>query len=102
MGLKSLGIVIASDRYPQYVGPLVRAAHAKGVAVHVHLTGLGVRLIQSIALDALANVAQITICRSSADTQRVPVQLQMRYTQMLTRADEMVRLINECDRHVVL
>lgn len=100
--MKTLGIVIASDRYPQYIGPMVRAAHAKGIAVHVHLTGIGVRLIQSIEIDALADVAQITICRSSADTQQIPALLQMRYSQMLTRSDGMVRLINDCDRHVVL
>jgi hypothetical protein len=81
---------------------MVQAACAKGVAVHVHLTGTGVRLIQSIAFDALAKSARITICQSSADTQRIPSQLLMRYAQMLTQADEMVRLINECDRHVVL
>ena len=100
--MKTLGIVIASDRYPQYVGPMIQAAHAKGVAVHVHLTGTGVRLIQSLSLDALADVAQITICRSSADTQQMPAQLQLRYSQMMARSDEMVRLIDECDRHVVL
>lgn len=100
--MKTLGIVITTDRYPQYIDSMVRAAHAKGVTVHVHLTGVGVRLIQYLAFDALSELAQITICRRSADTEQLSVQLQMRYAQMLTAADEMLRLINECDRHLVL
>ena len=81
---------------------MVQAALANGVAVHVHLTGTGVRLISTIAFEALTDLARITICRRSADIQRIPVQQQERYAEMLTRADEMVRLMNECDRHVVL
>ena len=100
--MKTLGILITSDRYPQYIVPMVRAAHARGLAVHLHLTGCGVRLIQSIDLDTLTELARITICRDSAASHRMTDRLAGRYARLLTRADEMVRLIHGCDRHVVL
>ena len=100
--MKTLGILITSDRYPQYIGPMVRAAHAKGLAVHMHLTGPGVRLIKSIDLDTLTELARITICRYSTDVHQVTDRLRKRYEQMMTRTEEMMRLIDNCDRHVVL
>jgi len=100
--MKTLGILITSEQFAKYAAPMVRAAHAKGVAVHIHLTGSGVLLTRSTDFDTLAQLAQITICRESAVFHQLKDQLRVDLGKLLARPDQMSRLMERCDRHVVL
>lgn len=100
--MKTLGILITSDRFLEYVVPLVEAAKAKGLMVHIHLTGSGVRLTQSNDYANLAQKTQITICQDSAASYQIKDKLKAGHGELLARPDQMSRMINRCYRHVVL
>ena len=100
--MKTLGILITSDLFLEYVVPLVRAAKAKGLMVHIHLTGSGVRLTQSTDYENLTQMARITICHDSAVSYQIRDKLKAGPGELLARQDQMTRMIKQCYRHVVL
>lgn len=55
-----LGILVNTDRHPDYVLQLARAARERGKAVFVHFTGAGLRLADGAFLEALAGLAALS------------------------------------------
>ena len=55
-----LGILVNSDRYPQYVLELCRAAQMRGRQVSVHFTGAGLPLADGPLVEALEGLAHIS------------------------------------------
>jgi hypothetical protein len=55
-----LGILVSSDRHPEYVVQLARAARERGKSVFVHFTGSGLRLADGAFLAALAGLATLS------------------------------------------
>lgn len=100
--MKTLGILITSDQCPQHILPMVRAAHARGLTVHMHLTGAGVCLIPTINLDVIKKLARITICRDSAAFHKIHSRIHEVYDPMMIRAGQLADIISQWDRHVVL
>lgn len=100
--MDSLGIFITSDHHPDYLWPLARAAREKGLTVHLHFSGSGVRLVHPVDSNQWSAWAQITVCRESAALFQVQRRLEAHRPQWLVPSGRMARLIRECDRHLFL
>lgn len=55
-----LGILVNSDRHPEYVLELCRAARMRGRQVSVHFTGAGLGMAEEPLLEALEGMAHIS------------------------------------------
>ena len=55
-----LGILVNSDRHPEYVLELCRAARMRGRQVWVHFTGAGLHLAEGSLIEALEGLAHIS------------------------------------------
>lgn len=104
MQMKSLGLLITSDRYFHYVIALVRAAHTKGVAVHVHLSGAALQLADHPEFQELEMMAKITNSSSSGDGSPLPAKNDDRMIcERYTRdSDQLAGFLEGCNRHIVL
>ena len=100
--MDTLGIFVTSDRYPDYWWALARAAGAKGLMVHLHFSGSGVRLIPTTDLNELSVWARITVCRESAALFQVDRSIKSHRSQWLVPSSRIARLIRECDRHLFI
>jgi 6-phosphofructokinase len=97
----TLGIIVNSNRYFDYVTHLAEAAAEHGKKVCIHLLGAGCQYAATDACMQLNDRAQITMC--AEDTQkmeqlvveRIPACISLVPPQTLTR------LLEQCDRHVV-
>ncbi len=96
--MDALGIFVTSDRYPDYLWPLALAARDKGLAVHIHFSGSGVRLISQADLERLSALAQISVCRESAVQFNMNSQMEAHWPHLLVSAGRMARLVQNCHR----
>ncbi len=55
-----LGILVNSDRHPEYLLELCQAARLRGRQVSVHFTGAGLHLAEGPLLEALEGMAHIS------------------------------------------
>ena len=94
----SLAIFVNSDKHPDYVIRLARAARAKGKSVIVHFLGQGVLLADPDRLAALGDVAEVSVCRDSFEEFGVPGALAPAMLRPVSRTAE---LVDTCARHVV-
>ena len=99
--MKTLGMIITTDRYPDQVWSLARTANKKRLLVRIHFTGPGVRLVHKPGFRQLARWAAVTICTESAESYLSVQCLENDCAQWLCRSNQMARLIEECDRHLV-
>ncbi len=58
----SLGILVNTDKYLDYVVNLTRAAHLKGKDVHIFFTGKGVLVTLKPDFKKLVGQAKLAIC----------------------------------------
>ena len=100
--MKSIAIIVTSDACKPFLIPMVRAACDKGLTVHLHFTGAGVCLVPSEDFETLLRQAHISVCRNSANVHCIATRIEFSSRQKLTDPNEMVRLIETCDRHVVI
>ena len=100
--MKTLALIITTDRCPDQVWSLAQTANAKKLQVRIHLAGPGVRLIREPGFRQLARRAAITICTESASSFLTDKDHRIEYSQWLAPPDQMARLIAQCDRHLVL
>lgn len=100
--MKSIGLLVTSDRYAHYVMALVRAAHAKGVAVQVLLTGSARQLASRPEFAELVRMAKIITGKGAGspfaakDDDGMPGRC-----QSADRA-QWAGFFEDCDRHIVL
>jgi len=67
MGEKhTLGIIVNSNRYFNFVTSLADAALDKGIHVRIHLLGSGCEYINTRACIRLGHLIRITLCSASA------------------------------------
>lgn len=100
--MKTLGIFIGSDRFPEYFRDLAAAAEAKGLNVHLHFFGSGVRLVPGTEFDKFPESLRITICRESA-VKLLPVGGPgTPWHPWLVPPEHMACIIRECDRHLFI
>lgn len=97
----TLGIVVNSNRYFDFVVNLAEAAAEHDKVVHIHLLGAGCEFIITDGCMRLSRWVQITMCSKSAqqivqeEAERVKDRICMVPPQELTR------LLKQCDRYVV-
>ncbi len=101
---QSLGILVTTDRYLDYVINLTEAACKKGKEVQIFFTGRSVKLILDPAVASLASKAGVNICDASfrshdLDKEKQAI-LECKVQQMTTQAKNSL-LIALCDRYVV-
>jgi predicted peroxiredoxin len=98
---KTLGILVSSDNYMDYVINLTNAAHAGGKEVRIFFTGDGVLLTQSPKFEKLLGKAKISVCevsfRAKGLKQDVPG---LGFKDFATQARN-AEMLAECDRYVV-
>ncbi len=101
--MKTLGIFITSDRFPEYVIALAQAARNQGLTVRIHFTGSGVRLVQRAEFDRLVMLAHhVSVCSESAASLQVDGQFKIRRPRILVPSKRMARIIGTCDRHLFI
>jgi hypothetical protein len=100
--MKTLGIFVGSDRFPEYFRALAMAAGNKGLNVHLHFFGPGVRLVPGIKFDQLPESSQVTICRESAAKLELDAGPDARWRRWLVPPEQMARIIRVCDRHLFI
>ncbi len=100
--MKTLGIFIGSDRYPEYFQALAAAAGEKGLNVHLHFFGSGVRLVPETEFDRLPASSRVTICRESMDKLNLNAGPKAPWRRWLVPPGQMARIIHACDRHLFI
>jgi len=100
--MKTLGIFVTSDRFPDYALLLARAAIERGLRVWIHLSGSAVRLIGRAEFKTLAAADQVKICRRSAALFEMEERLEIQRPDLLVPPQQMGRMIAMCDRHLFL
>ena len=99
--MKRLGIVVTTVQDLDTVWQLVRAAHAKGVKVFVHLMGDGVQAIETSLYQPLCNAAEVTICRQSMDKLGFSPAINGQLKHWLTPPERIAELVVRCDRSMI-
>jgi hypothetical protein len=100
--MKSLGIFITSDRFPDYAVSLVRAAKDSGLMVYIHFSGSGVRLVRRAEFNQLAAWGRISVCQESAALFDVDDLTENDQPCLLVPPHQMGRIIQMCDRYVFM
>ncbi|MBW1616864.1 MAG: DsrE family protein [Deltaproteobacteria bacterium] len=99
---ESLGILVNSDKFLDYVVKLTEAAHKKGKDIKIFFTGDGVLLTQKKDFAKLVGQAKLSVCdvsyRSRELTGDIPG---VGFKDLVTQAKN-AEMIDECDRYVVL
>ncbi len=99
---QSLGILVSSDRFMDYVLRLTEAAYEKGKEVHIFFTGTGVRLTQRPEFQRLVGKAKMALCdvsfRALGLSGDVPG---LGFKDFATQAKN-AEIVKNCDRYVVL
>jgi NADPH-dependent curcumin reductase CurA len=99
--MKRLGILITHAEEFENVWHLARAAGAKGVAVHVHLTGGGVLAARDVRFERLCTFAKVTICGHSIRKWNLEELVRDRFSALMATSDQIMEVVTECDRSLV-
>jgi len=97
----TLGIIVNSNRYFDFVMKLAEAAADNQKQVRMHLVGAGCEFVKTEACIHLSRRVPITLCAASAktmaaqDVDRLPERIALVPSQAL------MRILEQCDRHVV-
>ena len=100
---ESLGILVNSDKFLDYVVKLTEAAHKKGKDIKIFFTGQGVLLTQKENFTKLVGKAKLTVCDVSfrswglSEPEKVPG---VGFKDFVTQARN-AEMIEECDKYVV-
>jgi hypothetical protein len=100
--MKTLGIFVGSDRFPEYFRDLAAAAGDRGHNVHLHFFGSGVRLVPGIEFGRLPANSMVTICRESVARLQLDAGPKVPWRRWVVSPGQMARIIRACDRHVFI
>ena len=98
---QTLGIIVNSDRYFDFVTSLAEAATGCGKVVHMHLLDTGCRFALTDACRRLSRRIRITVCAQSAEKMSPETGGGDLHGLQLAPPQELTRLLKQCDRHVV-
>ena len=98
---ETLGILVNSNQYFDFVLKLAEAASAKGKHVKIHLQGQGLELIASDSFGHLLNIARISTSAAGLRCSAVTVQQKFSKSLKVVTPKKLNRMLNECKRHVV-
>ena len=101
----SLGILVSSDKYLDYVINLAQAAHEKGKEVEIFFSGTGVLLTLDPEFKQLVGKAKLSICdisfRSNGLHGREEEVPGVEFKDFATQARN-AEMVSRVDRYVVL
>ena len=97
----TLGIIVNSDRYFDFVTHLAKAAAEHDKSVHIHLVGSGCRFAVTDACLQLSDRAQITMCAKSSKKMEQMLGQETKERIPLVPPQGLTMLLKQCDRHVV-
>lgn len=98
----TLGIIVNSNRYFNYVTHLADAAVQEQKIVRMHLLGPGWAYIQTTAFNRLRKVVQISLCALSA-RQYASRQVELSNQGItVVQPGKLSKILKECHRYVVL
>jgi hypothetical protein len=100
--MKTLGIFVGTDRFPDYLQALAEAAGERGLNVRLHFFGSGVRLVPGTEFDRLPDASKVTICRESAAGLHLDGEPQAPWRRWLVPPGHMARILKMCDRHLFI
>ena len=100
--MKTLGILVNSHLYFEYLLNLTKAAHRKSIKTHIFFTGKGVLLTQIKEFEQLVGLAKLSVCevsfRSNGLTGDVPG---VGFKDFVTQATH-AEMLSEYDRYLVI
>ena len=99
--LKTLGILVNSDRYFDQVEKLTHAALQKGKRVRIHLWGDGLAMIGTKLFERLSQRVRITVCSESALGFSTGERGELTKKVEMISPGEMASAFQECHRHLV-
>ncbi len=98
---KTLGILVGTDKFLDWVIAVTDAAFQKGIKVEIFFTGAGVKLTQDAAFVNLVGKAKLSVCdvsfRAYGFSGDVPG---VGFKDFATQARN-AEMINRCDRYLV-
>lgn len=97
----TLGIIVNSNKYFEFVVLLAQAAADQDTAVHIHLLGSGCQFALTDACMRISRQVRITMCATSADKMAQGAAEAANGRISLVPPRELTRLLEQCDRHVV-
>ncbi|MGD9365058.1 MAG: hypothetical protein PVH87_05130 [Desulfobacteraceae bacterium] len=100
--MKSIGLLVTSDRYAHYAIALVRAAHAKGVAVQVLLTRSARQLVYRPEFAELVQTAKIITGKGAGSPIAAKDDDRMPGRRQSIDPEQWAGFFEGCDRHIVL
>jgi hypothetical protein len=99
---KTLGIMVNTDKYLDYLFELVKAAHKKDIKIRIFFTGPGVLLTQEAKFNQLVGLGKLTVCdvsfRANGLSGKVPG---VGFKDFVTQAAN-AEMVANCDRYIVL
>ena len=98
---ETLGILVNSNQYFDFVLKLAEAATAKGKHVNIHLQGPGLDLIDSDSFEHLLNIAGISISATGLRCSARTIQHKFPKSLNVVTPKKLNSMLNECKRHVV-
>lgn len=102
MGAQTLGIVVNSNRRLEMVAQLASAAGNMGQQVRIHFLGKGIASISSAVLSRLKRTAQMSVCEDSLNRRGVYPKASLPGHVTIVSSNRLIRILEECDRMVVL
>lgn len=97
----TLGIIVNSNRYFDFVTHLAEAAVAHDKSVHIHLVGAGCQFAVTDACLQLSDRAQITMCAKSSKKMEHVLGQEIKERIPLVPPQGLTTLLKQCARHVV-
>ena len=97
----TLGLVVNSNRYFDYVVKLADAAMSKGKRVCIHLVGSGTDFVNTEAFARLSRVARISLCAASVQGPASREVERVRGRIRVVPPQELTRILKGCYRYVV-
>ena len=98
---ETLGILVNSNQYFDFVLKLAEAATAKGKHVKIHLQGPGLDLIDSDSFEHLIDIAGISISAAGMCSSARAIQHKFTKSLNVVTPKNLRCLLSECKRHVV-
>ncbi|MEN8245999.1 MAG: hypothetical protein ABFS43_13985 [Thermodesulfobacteriota bacterium] len=97
----TLGIIVNSNRYFDFITHLAEAAADHDKAVRIHLLGDGCEFVITDACTRLSRRARVTMCEKSARQMAQGVLEGVKDRILLVPPQELTRLLQQCGRYVV-
>lgn len=98
----TLGILVNSNRHLEIVAQLAKAAKDKGSGVKIHFLGRGTDALANSALFPISHRVQMSVCSISLDNNASNCVDVLPQHVSIVSPERMIRIVEECDRVLIL